>query len=222
MITVAVVPAFREEQLISDTVHALTRIDGIDRIVVVDDASGDLTSRNASAAGATVVSNGRNHGKGTSLNRVLPHLDFDVLLLVDGDLGTHAGEAEILISAVTGGEADIAIASFGPASRKGGFGLAKGLGRAGIRLLTGAETRTPLSGQRAMTREAYKKVAPFAAGFGMEVAMTVDALRAGLRVVELDTTMSHRETGRDVASFLHRGRQFRDILYALARRFAGS
>jgi hypothetical protein len=52
----------------------------------------------------------------------------------------------------------------------------------------------------------------------MEVAMTVDALRAGLRVVEVPTTMSHRETGRDLAGFLHRGKQFRDILAAIARR----
>lgn len=220
--TVAVVPAFREEQLVSDTVAALSGIDEIDQIVVVDDASGDMTARNACAAGATVISNGRNHGKGSSLNRVLPHLDFDLLLLVDGDLGVHAGEAIKLISAVGSGDADIAIASFGPAEVKGGFGLARGLGRAGIRLLTGKEMRTPLSGQRAMTRNAYEKVSPFARGFGMEVAMTIDALRAGLLVIEVDTSMSHRETGRDAAGFMHRGRQFKDILAALASRLVGS
>jgi hypothetical protein len=52
----------------------------------------------------------------------------------------------------------------------------------------------------------------------MEVAMTIDAIRAGMRVVEVQTTMSHRETGRDLAGFIHRGKQFRDILLAIAGR----
>ena len=87
-----------------------------------------------------------------------------------------------------------------------------------IRHLAGLRMASPLSGQRAMTSEAFEKVAPFAPGFGMEVAMTVDALRAGLRVVEIQTTMSHSETGRDLAGFMHRGKQFRDILLALIKR----
>ena len=80
---------------------------------------------------------------------------------------------------------------------------------------------TPLSGQRAMTVDAFRAVSPFAPGFGMEVAMTVDALRAGFRVVEVPVEMSHRETGRDLAGFVHRGKQFKDILEALAARSAG-
>jgi len=48
--------------------------------------------------------------------------------------------------------------------------------------------------------------------------MTIDALRAGLRVVEVETAMSHRETARDFAGFVHRGRQFGSILGAISRR----
>ena len=48
----------------------------------------------------------------------------------------------------------------------------------------------------------------------------VRALRAGLRVTEVPVAMRHAATGRDLAGFLHRGRQFVDILGTLvALRF---
>ena len=218
MKTVAVVPSFLEEEIIPNTVSSLRAISSLERVIVVDDASADRTARLADETGATVVVNGRNLGKGESLNRVLPNLEFDVLLLMDGDLGVHAAQAGLLLEPVLSGNADLAIAAFGAPETKGGFGLAQGLGSLGIRHLTGRKMKSPLSGQRAMTREAYRRVAPFAPGFGMEVAMTIDAMRAGLRVVEVQTTMSHRETGRDFAGFIHRGKQFRDILLAIAGR----
>ncbi len=218
MKALAVVPSFREEEVIGETVASLGNLAMVERVIVIDDASGDLTARRAREAGATVVVNGRNLGKGGSLNRVLAALRFDVLLLIDGDLGPYASQAELLLDPVLEGKADLSIASFGAVTGKGGLGLAKGLGRAGIKRLTGRVMETPLSGQRAMTWEAFDAVRPFARGFGMEVAMTVDAVRAGLRVIEVPVRMSHRETGRDLAGFAHRGRQFGDILLALASR----
>lgn len=214
----AVVPAFREEDLIGATVGALYGVEGIDSVLVIDDASGDGTAAAARAAGATVVVNSANLGKGGSLNRVVQSLEFEVLLLVDGDLGTHASEAGLLLEPVLSGKADLAIAAFPPPRSRGGFGFAQGAGRAGIKLITGALMRSPLSGQRAMTREVFRSVTPFDGGFGVEVGMTIDALRAGFNVLEIDTTMSHRETGRDIKGFMHRGRQLVAISGAVARR----
>jgi hypothetical protein len=59
---------------------------------------------------------------------------------------------------------------------------------------------------------------PFAAGFGMETGMTIDALRKGLTVEEIPLDLEHRATGKSVRGFLHRGRQTRDILRAYASR----
>ena len=62
-----------------------------------------------------------------------------------------------------------------------------------------------------MRAEALRATLPFAAGFGMEIGMTVDAVRAGYRLGEYELDLEHRATGRTLAGFLHRGRQLRDF-----------
>lgn len=215
---IAVIPAYNEAGTIGRTVKALAGLGMFESIYVVDDGSTDSTSVEASAAGARVVVNGRNLGKGASLNRLLSHLEFDELLLIDADLGDSASLAGSLVLELASGSCDIAVAAFPPAERKGGFGLAQGTGRLAIKLLTGREMKSPISGQRAIKREAFEQVFPFEEGFGMEVGMTLDALRAGLFLKEVPAWMSHRETGRDIAGFAHRGRQLKDIIGASLRR----
>jgi hypothetical protein len=56
----------------------------------------------------------------------------------------------------------------------------------------------------------------------METGMTVDAVRAGFDVREIELDLAHRATGRTLAGFAHRGLQLRDIMRAyLARRGLG-
>ncbi|MDR2108541.1 MAG: glycosyltransferase [Coriobacteriales bacterium] len=80
-----------------------------------------------------------------------------------------------------------------------------------------AAPQAPLSGQRAIRASALPALRPFAHGFGVEVAMTIRALQAGLRIIEVPTAMTHAATGRDLKGFLHRARQYRDIRRALRR-----
>jgi hypothetical protein len=80
-------------------------------------------------------------------------------------------------------------------------------------------TTAPISGQRALRGCALRAVLPFAHGFGMELGMTIDAVRAGYRLVEVELQLSHRASGRAPAGFIHRGRQLADFARAfLARR----
>lgn len=118
-----------------------------------------------------------------------------------------------LVDAVQDGEADLAVAVF---ARKvgGGFGVAVGFARWAIRNLTGLELQAPISGQRALRADVLDVVTPFARGFGMEIGMTVDAARAGFRVVEVEVDLEHRATGRTWAGFRHRFRQLRDFVPA--------
>ena len=51
-------------------------------------------------------------------------------------------------------------------------------------------------------------------GFGVETRMTIDAVRAGLEVEEVELELEHRATGRDLRGFAHRGRQLADLVLA--------
>ena len=101
----------------------------------------------------------------------------------------------------------------------GGVGLAVAFARWAIRRRCGLRLRAPISGQRALRAACSRDVLPFAPGFGMEIGMTIDAARAGHRVVEIELDLSHRATGRTLAGFAHRGRQLVDFVRVyLARR----
>ena len=219
MRTVALIPAHNEAQRIAATLEALATVRGIDDVIVVDDASTDGTETIARRSGATVLRLERNLGKGGALEAGAEHAgDPDVLLLLDGDLGTTAAQAGALLAPVLEQVADMTIACFPRPAGKAGFGLVMGLARWGIRRLGGPfDAQAPLSGQRALNRAAMSACRPFESGYGVEVALTVRALKAGLRLVEVETTMAHAATGRNLAGFLHRGRQFSHIAGALMR-----
>ena len=213
---VAIVAARDEADRIGATVRALrTALPGID-VYVADDASTDGTRDAAMVAGATVIGRNRPHGKGGNMTAAataaLEGLPGDAtVLLCDGDLGASAANLVPLIEAVESGSCDLAVAGF---ERKvgGGLGLAKGYARWAIRRLCGFEAEAPISGQRAMSAAVLADVMPFAPRYGMEIGMTVDAVRAGHRVAEIGLPLEHRATGKTFGGFLHRGRQLRDFL----------
>lgn len=224
----AIIPAFNEADVIADTIQAVSGIPGVTQIVIVDDGSSDNTASVAAALQVgPVVTLERNIGKGGALNKALPQATGDILLLLDADLGKSASEAVNLLQPVLNGEADMTIAIFKPvdsdgklAARSGGFGLAMKTARLGIRLLGGKWVEAPLSGQRAFKREIVEKRG-FAPKFGVEVGLTIDALRGGYRVVEVPVRMVHRPSGRSVRGFMHRGRQMADVLLTLGRKALG-
>lgn len=218
----AIVAARNEADRVGETVAALRAAFPAAAIWVADDASSDGTAEVALAAGAQVVSRGRPHGKGGNVTAAaeaalsaepVPQL----VLLCDGDLGASAARLAPLVEAVERGECDLAVAAF---SRRvgGGFGLALGFAHWAIRRLCGTRTQAPISGQRALRTEVLRTVLPFASGFGMELGMTVDAVRAGYRLREYELDLEHRATGRTLGGFVHRGAQLRDFATAYAAR----
>jgi hypothetical protein len=220
---VALVAARDEADRIGETVTALRALEPVAEVVVVDDGSRDETAPRSLAAGATVLRLDRARGKGRALEGALTRLRdhaADVWLLADGDLAATAASLDAVLDPVLAGEADLAIATF-PPGEGGGFGLVKRAARHAIRLGSGLQVREPLSGQRALTAQALEAVRPLASGFGVETAMTIDAVRAGLRVLEVPAELGHRPTYRDFRGFAHRGRQGWDILRAALPRMLG-
>jgi len=228
------VAAHDEAERIGATLAALAAAFPGAAVWVADDGSRDRTPELARAAGARVVRSERVIGKGGAVTaaaraalRETPAANGErgeeaVIVLCDGDLGDSARELGALAAAVASGRADVAVAAF---SRRvgGGVGLALGFARWAIRRRCGLIARAPISGQRALSASALRDVLPFADGFGMEIGMTIDAVRAGYSVVEIELDLTHRATGRTPAGFAHRARQLADFVRAYrARRPGGS
>jgi glycosyltransferase involved in cell wall biosynthesis len=230
----AVVPCKDEAERIAATVAAVRSLPEVGRVVVVDDGSSDDTWRVAEAAGAVVVRHDRNRGKAAALEtgvrrvRELENADAArdpdaawpaALLFVDGDLSETASNLGVLTAPVLDGTADMTVATL-PAqlTAGGGRGLVVGLARRGIEQLTGFRAVQPLSGMRCLSPAAYTAGTPLARGWGVETALTVDVLRAGLTVVEVPCELQHRVSGSDWRGQLHRARQYRDVWLALVRR----
>lgn len=213
-----IVAALNEADRIADTVAALHEAFPGTTVVVANDGSTDDTGRIAAAAGATVVGGSTHLGKGGAASLAAAQVLKDgapsedaVVLLADADLARSASKLMPLADAVAAGEADVTVAMF--ASRVGGgFGLALGFAHHAIEKRCGLDTQAPISGQRALSYAALETVTPFRAAFGMEIGMTIDAVRAGLRVKEIELDLSHRATGKSLSGFIHRGRQLRDFL----------
>ncbi|GLX02221.1 glycosyltransferase [Microtetraspora sp. NBRC 16547] len=222
--TAVVIPAKDEADRIGATVAAALRLPGVDLVVVVDDGSTDQTGRVARAAGARVVRHSRNAGKAAAMEsgaeavRLLDEETPRNLLFLDADLGETAQQAAPLITPVRSGEADMTIAVFATRVKLGGHGIVVRLARDGIKRATGFEATQPLNGQRCLTRAAFEAALPLARGFGVETGLTIDLIRKGFRVQEVEVDMAHRATGDDWRSQLHRAKQLRDVGWALAAR----
>jgi hypothetical protein len=229
-----VIPARNEADRIQATVAGAAGLPGVDLVIVVDDGSADDTAGLAGHAGATVLRHSRGRGKGAAMEtgaeavRMLEATDAPPsgrarhLLFLDADLGATAAAAGPLTEPVRAGEADMTIAVFTERVRQGGHGLVVGLSGTGIERATGWRPAQPLNGQRCLTRAAFEAARPLAAGFGVETALTIDLLKAGMRVTEVEVPLAHRATGNDWRSQAHRARQFADVARALAIREAAA
>jgi glycosyltransferase involved in cell wall biosynthesis len=223
-----VIPARDESDRIQATVKAAVVLPGVDLVLVVDDGSRDGTAALAEGAGAAVVRHPRPRGKGGAIQtggEAVRLLDSQQgrttprhLLFLDADLGATAEHAGPLAEPVRRGEADMTIAVFTGTVKLGGHGFVVGLSGAGIERATGWRPRQPLNGQRCLTRAAFEAAQPIAAGWGAETALTIDLMRKGMRVTEVEVPLAHRATGTDWRAQWHRARQFADVGRALARR----
>jgi hypothetical protein len=236
-----VIPARNESERIGATVRAAAGITGVDMVIVVDDGSVDGTACEAALAGARVVRHARNRGKaaaletgaeavlvleateGASAGPTAPQAAAASsrhrhLLFLDADLAESATHAGPLAEPVVAGQADMTIAVFATRVKRGGHGVVIGLSGAGIERATGWRPAEPLNGQRCLTRAAFEAARPLAPGWGAETGMTIDLLRKGMRVVEVQVPLAHRATGRDLGSQVHRARQLAGVARAIAAR----
>ncbi|HEX5853224.1 MAG TPA: glucosyl-3-phosphoglycerate synthase [Solirubrobacteraceae bacterium] len=211
----------------------LRELGAIDEIVVVDAASGDGTAEIAKRAGAVVwhegelmPSHGPVLGKGDAMWRALSVLRGEIVCFLDADTEDFSAHfATGLLGALVCEPGVSFVKAFyrrplgeeGAASGEGGGRVNHLLARPALALFYPelAGVRQPLAGEIAARRELLASL-PFATGYGVEIAMLIDAWRAvgldGIAQVDLD---EHRNPHQPLSALTSMATT---VLGAIARR----
>jgi glucosyl-3-phosphoglycerate synthase len=210
----------------------------IDEVVVIDSASVDGTAEVAAAAGLRVVQEdalarecGPAQGKGDAMWRALGVVESELVAYLDADTANfHAG---------------FVLGLLGPLICEPGVQLVKGCFQRPFRDAAGSSSRAgeggrvtellarpllnlhapelavfdqPLAGEVAARRELLVRL-PFSVGYGVEIAMLIDAWRAvgldGLAQVDLGVRQHSHQSLRELSAMAYA------VLAAASRRFLG-
>jgi dolichyl-phosphate beta-glucosyltransferase len=216
-----VIPAFNEAQRLPPTLEKIQRhLAGRPQefeILVVDDGSADATAEVAARAGATVLRNEGNRGKGYSVRRGMLHAKGARRLMTDADLSTPIEELERLMACMDEGY-DVVIASRAMAGSRVEVRqpwYRENLGRAFnlvVRALVLPGLQDTQCGFKLFTAAAARDA--FAAsrldGFSFDVEALVAARRRGYRIAELPVTWRNDEATR--VGMVRGGLAFLDLL----------
>ena len=173
---VAAIPAFNEDATIARVVIGSGR--HVDKVLVCDDGSSDMTGEIAERLGAEVVRHERNLGKGAAVRSLFDfakRLGADVVVTIDADGQHDPDEIPKLIEPILSGKADIVI---GSRSLKGSeMPRYRRIGRAALDKATVAAGHVKIadtqSGFRAYSKDALEslKVTEFGIGVDSEILM---------------------------------------------------
>lgn len=176
----AIIPAHNEASRIVPVIQATLKHLPV---LVVDDGSSDNTPRVATEAGATVIRQIPNQGKGTALKTgfryALEH-GFEAILTLDADGQHDPAEIPLFLDAYTQTHADLIIGTRNfsqmPLSRR----LANTLGQVLFSWAVGQPIRDNQSGYRLLSRRmAEVSLESPVGGFEFEVEMIVLCLQRG-------------------------------------------
>jgi glycosyltransferase involved in cell wall biosynthesis len=187
----ALIPAFNEAATIAKVVAGVSP--HVAAVCVIDDGSTDGTAEAARRAGADVLSNPGDRGKGTAVRAGLARVlegDCTHVLLLDGDMQHLPEEAPLLIAAAMRTGVDVVLGERRfdrlamPASRY----HANRIGSLALSKFVGVPIRDTQCGFRLFKLDALRGVRLRARGYDIETEMLVKLTRRGARIASVPIT----------------------------------
>lgn len=178
-----IIPAFNEERTVSSVVKAVSNLDYIDEIIVVDDGSHDNTTHVAQDAGAMVIQHSENRGKGAAIKTGFSNSSGDIVVFLDADIeNLTSKQVDAIIRPILNGEADITKTKF-----KREAGRVTELTAKPLLNFFFPELKfdQPLSGQFAAKRSFLSRI-NLEDDYGVDVGIVLDADVRGMRIKEVD------------------------------------
>ena len=192
MFTLACIPAYNEENNIKKTIRDVAKF--VDQIIVYDDGSNDNTVSEAENAGAYVIKNQNNLGKGAALKELFKFAkltNVDIMVTIDADGQFVADEIPKLLKPVAEQKSDIVVGyrfddkTEMPKYRKIGnefldkiTNLAEDLG-----------VRDTQSGFRSYSKKAINAISFTTDGFGADSEILISAAKNNLKITEEKVTV---------------------------------
>lgn len=192
MLKVVCIPAYNEGKHIYQIVK--DSLNYVDAVIVCDDGSTDNTLKKAQKAGARIIQNKKNLGKGASLKKLFEeaqNLNADVIVTIDGDGQFLPLEIPKLMNRVVENKSDIVIGyRFDnlveiPSYRKFGNKVLDKL----TELAADLPFRDTQSGFRAYSKKAISKIKFQSDGFGADSEILVNASQNDLKISEEKVTV---------------------------------
>ena len=184
------IPAFNEEKNIAVLIIQLKKV--VDKIIVCNDGSTDLTSKIAEELGATVINHKKNLGYGAAIRSIFlksKDLDGDVLVTFDADGQHRIDDINKVINPIINGESDLVIGSrFLDESEKEVPKYRK-VGIKVITKITNATIKKQLtdsqSGFRAYSKKVLNELNPSELGMGISTEILIKASARNFRISEV-------------------------------------
>ena len=192
MYLLACVPAYNEEGVIGNLIKKIIPL--VDSVVVCDDGSTDLTSKESQDAGAFVIQHKQNKGKGAALQSLFDfarHSNADVIVTIDGDGQFLPEEIPKLTEDIENGKSDIVIGyrfeteKDMPSYRKIGNKVLDELSKTASNL----NLRDTQSGFRAYSKKAINLINFKNNGFVADSEILIDASTKDLTISEQHVTV---------------------------------
>jgi len=192
---VACIPAYNEERTIARIVMLAQK--HVDKVIVCDDGSTDMTGEIASKLGAEVIRHERNMGYGAALSILFEkarEVKAHVMVILDADGQHNPDDIPKLLTPIVEGEADIVIGSrfIGkaeniPKYRKAGIKVITGLAKAAsYNNITDAQ-----SGFRAYSRKAIESIRISETGMGASTEILIKAKDGNLKIIEVPIKINY-------------------------------
>ena len=199
---IACIPAYKEEMNIGCVVQLTRKY--VDKVLVCDDGSGDMTSEIAEDSGAIVIHHERNLGKGAALRTLFNYakdMEPDIVVMLDGDGQHDPREIPNLVEPIVDGVADMVVGSRylveyslkAPLYRRMGLILINVFSRRSCNNVA----RDTQSGFKAFSSKALEVVMRGKAdGYGIETEQLTLAMKNDLRIVEVPVNIRYNGIGK--------------------------
>jgi len=188
------IPAYNEEKTMGKIVEATLK--HVDKVLVVDDGSKDMTAKVAEQAGAIVVKHKKNLGIGPARATIFKkalQLDADILVMLDADGQHNPDDIPRIIEPILKDDADITVGC--RISNEGHMPLYRRLGlrvfNKTISLAIGEKITDTQSGFLALSKKAYKTIFFTDKGMGISVEFWHEVVRKGLPFKEIPIVINY-------------------------------